>query len=112
MRCEPSGCTPETALMVRDPTSSDTLMWPWTWQNLTGIAAGVGILTSLASLVISIWTRIDQRREAREWRREREPYFIAGINKLPDREGWRMLRLLFYSPQRIAFTMQSVEIRK
>jgi hypothetical protein len=43
----------------------------WIWENLTGVSAAVGILTGLTGLVLSIWTRLDQRGDARRNRIER-----------------------------------------
>jgi len=53
----------------------------WIWENLTGVSAAVGILTGLTGLALSIWTRLDQRGNARRNRTERnkiERAYLSG----------------------------------
>ena len=53
----------------------------WIWENLTGVSAAVGILTGFTGLLLSIWTRLDQRGDARRNRIERnkiERAYLSG----------------------------------
>jgi hypothetical protein len=65
----------------RDDVDCVMMAVTWIWENLTGVGAAVGILTGLTGLTISIWTRLDQRGDARRNRIERnkiERAYLSG----------------------------------
>src|SRR5215212_11144370 len=63
------------------------------------------MVTGIAGLVISIWTRMDQRREAKE--RQRDPYFTLFLGP-PSDDGWRIAKLIFHNPADTGFEMMTV----
>ena len=81
----------------------------WLLANLTIIGVVVSIITSLGALALSILNRIDQRRDAQERRRERDPHFTVMVNPVATDDGWRPMKLVFWSPHGIGFTIHTVE---
>lgn len=81
----------------------------WIRTNLTGIGAAVGSVVGLCSLVLGILNRVDQRREAKERRRERDPTCEATVNPIVDDEGWRPLKLVFRTPRSTGFAIERLE---
>jgi hypothetical protein len=63
----------------------------------------------LGALALSILNRVDQRREARERSRERDPHFTVSVNPVATDDGWRPMKLVFWSPRAIRFTIHTVE---
>ena len=80
-------------------------MLAWMLVNITPIGVVVGMVTGIAGLVLSIWTRMDQRREAKE--RQRDPYFTLFLGP-PSDDGWRIAKLIFHNPADTGFEMMTV----
>lgn len=81
------------------------------WPDLTTIGVVVAIVTGIGSLIISIWTRIEQSREYRVKSDSKRPHCEVFASPHADNNGWRPLKFTFYNPSETAFIVETVRTK-
>src|SRR5215207_7637992 len=64
-------------------------MLDWLWDNATKVVAFAGLFFGLIGTCLSIWNRIEQWRESRRKRVEREPWAALQIQSPNHLNQWR-----------------------
>jgi hypothetical protein len=74
------------------------------------VASIVAVVTGLSGLGLSIWTRIDQRRDLRTRQAARAPYGRGVFVRGSERDEWCDLTIVFHSPSGVGFIADRIEV--